>query len=162
MNSSEPLYNQSQDEQVDLTKARFLNRIIAKIVDFLIVVALFEIIPKIGFFAGLTYLFIADGLFEGRSIGKRLIGLKVILHNNTGTSAVCSFKESILRNSPFAVGYILIGILKVIPLIGWILAFAILAVILLFESLVVIGSENGMRFGDEIAKTQVVEEDKGE
>jgi len=48
--------------------------------------------------------------------------------------------------------------LKGIPLIGWIFSVVIPVVILLFESLVMLGSEEGMRFGDEIAKTQVVEE----
>jgi hypothetical protein len=41
-----------------------------------------------------------------------------------------------------------------IPLIGFI--FPIL--ILFFESLLMIGSDKGMRFGDELAKTQVIEE----
>ncbi len=161
MNSAESLYDQSLDGQNDLAKARFLNRIIARTIDFIVVVALFEIIPIIGYFAGLIYLFIADGLFQGRSIGKRLIGLKVILRNNTHVVAVCGFKESILRNFPFAIGYILFGILNVIPLIGWIFAFIIFVVILLFESLIIIGNEKGMRLGDEIAKTQVVEEKQG-
>ncbi len=161
MNTSESLYDQSLNEQKELTRARFFYRFIARTIDLIIVMALYVIIPKIGYFAGLFYLCIADGLFQGRSVGKRLMGLKVIIHGNTDIIAACSFKESILRNLPFAVGYILFGILNAIPFIGWIFAFVIFVVILLFESLVIIGSEKDMRLGDEIAKTQVVEEKQG-
>jgi hypothetical protein len=162
MSSTASLYEQSFEHREDLTKAKFINRIIAKTIDFIIVAALFEIIPKIGYFAGLTYLLIADGLFEGRSIGKRLIGLKVIYYNNSDTAIACGFKESIFRNFLFVIGYILSGILGIVPLIGWIFSFIIMLIILAFESLVMLGSENGMRLGDEIAKTQVVEDKKGD
>ncbi len=161
MDTSESLYEQSVGGRQDFTKADLLNRIIAKTIDFIIVVALYEIIPKVGFFAGITYLMIADGLFLGRSAGKRLVGLKVIINDNAGVNAACGFKESILRNFPFAVGFILFGILKVIPLIGWIISFVVVVVILLFESLVILGSEEGMRLGDELAKTRVVEDRQG-
>jgi hypothetical protein len=147
---------ESSEKQEELTKAGLLNRIIAKTIDFIIVGALFEIIPKIGYLAGVIYLLIADGLFDGRSIGKKLIGLRVILY--THGNSVCGFKESIIRNFPFVGGYILFGILKGIPLIGWILSIIVPVAILLFESLIMVGSEDGMRMGDEFAKTRVVEE----
>lgn len=134
-----------------LPKANILNRTIAKCIDFIIAGALLEIIPKIGYFASMAYILICDGLFEGRSVGKRIIGLKVA---QIETMQVCTFRESVIRNFPFAVGYILI---KIIPIIGFIFP----VVILLFESLLIIGNEKGMRFGDEIAKTQVIEEKIG-
>lgn len=146
---------ETTSEQEGFAKARILSRIIARGIDFILIGALLEIIPKAGFFGGLAYLLIADGLFEGRSVGKRLIGLRVVLRD---TKRACSIKESILRNSPFAFGYILFGILKGIPLIGWIFSFIIPVVIVVFESLIMLGNEEGMRFGDEIAKTIVVEE----
>lgn len=150
---------ESPNKEGGLTKARILNRIIARTIDFIIVGALLETIPKIGYFAGMTYLLIADGLFDGRSVGKRLIGLKVILYTtDTNTNLACGFKESIIRNFSFAIGYILFGILGNIPLIGWILSIIVPVVILLFEGLIMVGSEDGMRLGDEFAKTQVVEE----
>jgi uncharacterized RDD family membrane protein YckC len=162
MNTSESIQEQTVDRQQYLKKAGFLNRLIARAIDLIIVVALYEIIPKVGYFAGITYLLIADGLFEGRSIGKILMGLKVVARNSGDTVAVCGIRESIFRNFPFAIGYILFGIFKAIPVIGWIISFVIVAVILLFEGLVMIGSEEGMRLGDEIAKTQVVEDIKGD
>jgi uncharacterized RDD family membrane protein YckC len=161
MNSSETLYDKSPGGQEEVTKAGFLSRSIARTIDFIIIVALFEIISKVGYFAGLIYLLIADGLFQGRSVGKKLMGLKVVSFDETGAVTACSFKESIFRNFPFAVGYILCGVLGGIPLIGWILSFAIVTVILLFEGLVIIGNEKGMRLGDEIAKTRVIEDKQG-
>lgn len=142
-------------DKKELVKAKILNRIIAKAIDVIIIWISLEVIPTVGYFAGLTYLLIGDGLFAGRSIGKRLIGLRIVVYETEG---ICSFRESIIRNFIFAVGYILFGILWEIPIIGVILSIIVLIVIVLFESLVMFGNEKGMRFGDEIAKTQVVEE----
>lgn len=128
-------------------KANILNRFIAKFIDILIVGALLKILPPIGFLAGLTYLLIGDGLFDGRSIGKKIIGLRVVLSDK---ERGCSFKESIIRNLPFGIGYILFSI----PWIGWIFPL----IIFTFEGLLIIGSEEGTRIGDEIAKTQVVDD----
>jgi len=127
------------------TSADLLLRIIAKILDFIIIVAVTEVVPKAGFFAGLAYLLIGDGLFDGRSLGKKLIGLKVI---SADTNKPCSFKDSILRNSTFAIGYLLYKI----PWFGWIF----IVIVSVFEFIVLLGSKERMRLGDEIAKTIVV------
>ncbi len=142
MNISENL-----SEQKELVKAKILNRIIARAIDFIIIGVLLETIPRVGFFAGLVYLLIADGLFDGRSIGKRLIKLKVVLYE---TGKICTFKESIIRNFIFAGGYLLM----MLPLIGFVFPF----LIVFLESLVMVGSEHGMRLGDELSKTRVIEE----
>jgi len=136
-----------QLHSAEIIKAKILNRVIAKSIDFIIIGALLEAIPKIGYFAGVAYLLIADGLFEGRSVGKRLMGLKVVLYE---TGGFCTLRASIIRNFTFVVGYILMRI----PLIGFIFPL----VVLFFESMILIGDEKGMRLGDEIARTQVVEE----
>ncbi len=161
MNSIEPLNDISSDNMEELEKADHLERVVARMIDFIIVVALLEIVPRVGYFAGLAYLLIADGLFEGRSVGKMLIGIKVVFSNVLDTPRACGFKESIFRNLPFAVGYILYGIFSGIPLIGWLLSFAVITLIPVFEFLVMTGSETGMRLGDEIAKTRVVEDKQG-
>jgi hypothetical protein len=127
-------------------KATVLNRFIAKILDLLIVLGLGEIAAPYGFWAGLWYLLVADG-FSGQSIGKRLIGLQTWvseLHSGAG------FKDSIIRNMPIAIGYFLWQI----PYVGWLGAMAILSV----EGLLVIGNDRGLRIGDELAHTQVINE----
>lgn len=161
MNDTEPLNDTSSDNGERPEKADHLERVVAKAIDFIIVVALLEIMPKIGYFAGLAYLLIADGLFEGRSVGKMLMGIKVVFSSSVDTAAVCGFKESIFRNLPFAAGYLLFGIFREIPLIGWLLSLAVIILIPVFEFLVMTGSDTGMRFGDEIAGTRVVEDKQG-
>ena len=127
-------------------KATVLNRFIAKFIDLLIVAALYEISSRIGFIAGVMYLLIADGFSQGKSLGKWLIGLQTSVPSR---QSVCSFRESIVRNFPLAVGYFLF----LIPYVGWLLMGAILV----FEGLLIIGNGLGLRIGDELAGTQVLE-----
>ena len=127
-------------------KASALNRFIAKFIDLLIVAGLYEITSRIGFIAGMMYLLIADGLPQGKSLGKWLIGLQTLV---PATRSVCTFRESIIRNFPLAVGYFLF----LIPYVGWLLTGAIFA----FEGLLIIGNGLGLRIGDELAGTQVLE-----
>lgn len=131
----------------EIKRAGLLLRGVAKTIDFIIVAAAAEMIPRAGFFAGLAYLFISDGLFEGKSLGKQLIGLRVV---STVTDKACSVRESILRNFMLCTGILLWKI----PLVGWVFMILILA----FEFVMLLGSKEGMRFGDEIAKTTVIEE----
>ena len=158
MNQTEKLHNQSSESQNKLKKDSFPSRIIAKTIDFAIVAALYEIIPAIGFFAGLMYILLCDGVFDGKSVGKSLIGIRVVDKDNREN---CGYKESIFRNFPFAAAFLVFGIFKVIPLLGWLISFAVIAGIVIFECLVIIGSENGMRLGDELANTLVIDDEQG-
>lgn len=130
----------------EFKRAPLLLRTIAKILDFIIIAAAAEIVPKAGFFAGLAYLLIGDGLFEGRSLGKKLIGLRVV---SADTNTPCTFRDSILRNSTLGIGFFFYKVLW----FGWIF----IVLISVFELIILIGSRDGMRFGDEIAKTIVIE-----
>jgi len=128
-------------------KASTLNRSIARFIDVLIVLLLARLPDYIGVFAGLTYVGIADGLAGGRSLGKRIIGLRVV-YQDKGRQA--DMRASILRNSTLCLLYIV----SLIPLVGWILA----CLGLCFEFLLVIGSPFGKRLGDEVAGTIVLDE----
>ena len=126
--------------------AGLLLRTAAKILDFILIAAVMEIIPRAGFYAGLAYILLGDGFFDGRSIGKKLIRIKVL---SVRTNAPCSFRDSILRNSTLAAGYIF----WLIPWIGWIVLF----LVSVLEFTLILGSKDGMRLGDEIARTVVIE-----
>jgi uncharacterized RDD family membrane protein YckC len=130
----------------EVKSASLLLRVFAKILDFILIAAMAEVVPKAGFYAGLSYLLISDGLFQGRSIGKVLIGLRVVsmAHNEP-----CSMRESIVRNAPLGAGILLFKL----PWIGWIFIAGISAM----EFLLLLGSKNGKRLGDELANTTVIE-----
>lgn len=127
-------------------RAGLLLRTAAKILDFILIAAVMEIIPKAGYFAGLAYLLLGDGFFDGRSIGKKLIKLRVV---SAVTNEPCTFRDSILRNSTLAAGYIL----WIVPWFGWIFILLISAL----EFILILGSRDGKRLGDEFAKTVVLE-----
>ena len=146
--------SEDKNEPSEYIKAEILSRVSARTIDLIIVAAFLELVPRAGFFAGITYLLIADGLFGGRSIGKKLIGIKVVLIES---GKACGYKESIFRNFIFAIGLLLCGILNDIPLLGGVFIIFVPVLILLFEGLILLGSENGMRVGDEFAKTRVIE-----
>lgn len=131
------------DEQ---RRAGLLLRIAAKIIDFILIAAVAELIPKAGYFAGLAYLLLGDGLFDGRSIGKKLIRLQVV---SSETGAPCTFKDSILRNLPFGAGFILWKV----PWIGWLFPLSVSGL----EFVLLLGSKDGRRLGDELARTEVIE-----
>ncbi|HXX53214.1 MAG TPA: RDD family protein [Thermodesulfovibrionales bacterium] len=129
-----------------MKNAGLLLRVFSKILDLILIAAMVEIIPRAGFYAGVSYLLISDGLFEGRSIGKVLVGLRVISAAHEGP---CSVRESIVRNAPLGVALLLLKL----PWIGWIIFVGVSAI----EFLILLGSKEGKRLGDELAKTSVIE-----
>ncbi len=124
-------------------------RIIAKAIDFLLIVAVLEVIPKAGFYIGIVYLLTGDGFFDRRSIGKKLLGIRVVSLKRDSSSAL---RDSILRNSTLALGLLLWRI----PLIGWLF----LTIITVVECIIMIGNSERMRIGDEIAQTVVIENEE--
>jgi len=130
-----------------MQKASVLHRIIAKAIDLLIVMAIYEIPLRVGFWGGLFYLCLADGFSGGRSIGKRMIGLRVAVRCGSQSA---SFRETLLRNVPFGLAYFIFHI----PWIGWLLVLMMGGI----ELLLMIGNANGLRIGDEMADTQVLDD----
>ena len=127
-------------------KAQVLNRGIAKLIDLFIVAAAGQLFTPVGFLGGLAYILIADGFSGGRSIGKRLIGLQTVRPDRREAAG---FRESIIRNLPFAVAQVAFAV----PYVGWLVSAAIIA----FEAVLILGNEQGRRLGDEVAGTQVLD-----
>lgn len=142
---------ESEAEEKEFPRANLLNRFLAKFIDFLVIGALATVVTApIGSLAALTYSLIADGFFDGKSLGKKLIGLRVV---NLMTGMPCNFKDSILRNIPIAA----VVMFALIPILGWILLFTAGVVIMLFESYLIYSDEGGIRIGDIFADTQVID-----
>ena len=89
----------------------------------------------LGWFLGSVYFLLRDGLFTGQSIGKRVLGLRVIL---AATGQPCTFKESISRN-----------ILWVIPIVNVVMFVA--------SAWYVLRDGRARHWGDRMAETQVVQ-----
>ena len=129
-----------------MQKADLTSRAVAAFVDLLIVVGLARLPDVIGFLAAAGYILVRDGLFDRQSVGKKLIGIRVASVDRPG--APVAFRESILRNTPLAVAFLLF----LVPYAGWVLTPFVLAV----EGLAAFGDDRGMRVGDLIARTVTV------
>ena len=130
-----------------MLRADRTTRAVAGFVDLLLIISLARLPDVVGFFSAAAYILFLDGFFDRRRIGKKLIGLQVASSDVTGSPV--TYRESIIRNVPFAAAYIL----YFIPYAGWVLVTLMVSV----ECLVAIGDERGMRIGDLLARTIVVQ-----
>ncbi len=128
-----------------MQRADLTTRAIAGFVDFLIIIGLARLPDVLGILSATGYILARDGLFTGRSLGKKIIGLRIAAADETGPTA--SYRESIIRNVTFAVAYLLL----LIPYVGWIFGLLIIGA----EGLAALGDERGMRIGDLLARTVV-------
>lgn len=129
-----------------MQRADLTTRAIAGLVDFLLIIGLARLPDAFGFLSAAGYILLRDGLLDGRSIGKKLIGLRVVLSEVPAHSA--SYRESIIRNVPFVIAFFLF----LIPYAGWVLGPLALCI----EFLTALGDSAGMRIGDMLARTFVV------
>jgi uncharacterized RDD family membrane protein YckC len=130
-----------------MQKTDVTTRTVAAFIDLLIVIGLARLPDVIGFLAATGYILVRDGLFDHQSVGKKVIGLRVESADEPGRAI--SFRESIIRNMPLAVAFLLFRV----PYAGWMLGPLVLGV----EALAVIGDERGMRIGDLLARTCAVQ-----
>ena len=128
-----------------MRKADITTRGVAAFVDLLLIIGLARLPEVFGFLSVAGYILIRDGLFDRRSIGKKLIGLQVVSSEGHGPAA--TYRESIIRNVPLVVAYLLF----LIPYAGWVLG----PLALVAECLTAIGDDRGMRIGDMMARTYV-------
>jgi len=129
-----------------LQRADLTIRAIAGLIDLLIIIGLARLPDVFGYMTATGYILIRDGLLDRRSIGKRLLGLRVGSSENPEDAG--SVPESIGRNVPLVVAYFLF----LIPYAGWVLGPLALGA----EYLAALGDEQGMRIGDLLARTRVV------
>jgi uncharacterized RDD family membrane protein YckC len=130
-----------------MQKTDLTTRTVAGFIDLLIVIGLARLPDVVGYLAATGYILVRDGLFSQQSAGKRIIGLRVVSADDPGR--VLSFRESIIRNMPLAIAFLLFQV----PYAGWILCPLVLGV----EALAALGDERGMRIGDLLARTCAVQ-----
>jgi uncharacterized RDD family membrane protein YckC len=132
------------------TNPLFLNRMIGKAIDLILVVALTRVLYPAGPLAAFLYILIADGLQGGRSLGKRVVGLRVI---NTTTGKPADFKDSVIRNSTVAIPVLFF----MVPILGWLLWILIGIPVLAIELYLMTRLDAQARLGDTMADTKVSE-----
>src|SRR5512137_1671527 len=114
-----------------MQKADLTTRTVAGFIDLLIVIGAARLPDVIGLLAAVGYILVRDGLFAQQSVGKKVIGLRVVSADEPGRGV--SFRESIIRNMPLAAAFLLFGI----PYAGWVLGPLVLGV----EGLAALGDE---------------------
>ncbi len=121
-------------QTVDTQLAFPRTRIAAWLVDSVVTLGLGIVFGGLGWLAGTGYWLLRDGLFNGQSIGKRLMRLRVIVASD-GHS--CTFGESAVRN-----------VLWVIPVMNAVTALTGLYYLL--------HDSQGHHWGDRLARSTVV------
>jgi uncharacterized RDD family membrane protein YckC len=139
-------------------KARPIRRVFAKFVDlFLIMTAAAVVIDPLGPLLGFAYSLISDGLpfkgFEGQSLGKKLLRLRVVSLRGLGTGQRLSYRDSIFRNAPVGVA----TFFALIPIWGWAILALIGFPLMVVEIYLLVRAPRGQRLGDVMADTEVVE-----
>lgn len=109
-------------------------RVLAWLIDLLMCVGLGVCFQRLGWIASVGYWLLRDGLFDGQSLGKRVIGLKVIVQP---ARSPCTFKESFIRN-----------VLWVVPVMNLVMAVSGLYALA--------KDSRGRHWGDRLADTEVV------
>ena len=129
------------------------NRFVAKGIDVLLIVAVYflgeALWRPLGVVAASLFCAWQDGWGEGQSVGKKIIGLRVI-EEPEGIS--CSFRNSLLRNFPFVLGVIF----STVPFL-WVFFILLSLPVILLESYLILTLESGVRLGDVLGNTLVVE-----
>jgi uncharacterized RDD family membrane protein YckC len=134
-----------------MSRARWF-RLIAKLIDIgLVAVGAVSYYPM-GLILGIIYLAISDSLYEGQSIGKRLMGFGVI---SLIDGSPCSTWQSFIRNLPFTVPMVLL----VFPFWGWILSAIFATPLALMEVYFLFKDQSPHRLGDIMADTTVIADD---
>ena len=109
-------------------------RVIAWMIDLLIFLGLWILFRGLGWIVAVAYLLLRDGCFEGQSLGKRIMGLKVVAHKDR---LRCTFLDSVVRN-----------LLWVIPVVQVVMGFTGLHDL--------VHDPRGRHWGDPLANTHVV------
>ncbi|MFH1263298.1 MAG: RDD family protein [Pseudomonadota bacterium] len=136
-----------------MKKSDSVHRAIGKAIDF-VLVGMLSLIPRVGILAAGLYILIGDGFFNGQSVGKKLVGLRVVLADPGHEGERCSFRQSLIRNLPYAV----IVVLGSIPIFGWFIVLPLGVLFLAVEAYFVWADDRGVRVGDIYAGTQVIDD----
>lgn len=153
-NSNKPLDESSVVNP--FPKVDLFDRLSAKFIDFVIAAMLAVYHPIVGVLAAITYILLSDALMGGRSVGKRLIGLKTVIIGDGINGDACDIRRSMIRNSLFAIAMLFYMIVHWIPYLGNLLSVLAIVAIASYEIFRLYNDEHGLRLGDILSETAVV------
>lgn len=130
-------------------KRAWFARLIAKLIDLVIVVVASFFVFPLGFFIGIIYLSIGDSLWCGQSIGKRFMGMRVI---DLETGEKPDYKQSALRNLPLTAPLVFM----LVPILGWIIGLILFVAFCAIEIYLFTSLRSTQRLGDMMAETTVI------
>lgn len=171
----EPQQRPPSQPGVEPDRIEIGKRLVALIIDFFacyLVGAAVALVPFLNTFLPLQTVMILvflcrDFLFEGRGVGKNLMGIQVI---DISSGQPCSLLQSVQRNivlvAPYVVLTLFDSVLRFVP-IPWInetvrniinlVGMVYCAVVIPIEGYRVYNRQDGLRIGDDIAGTALVE-----
>lgn len=134
-------------------KVSVINRVVAKMIDILIVFLVAAILPyPIGPLGGFMFSLCADGLnigpFQGQSVGKKIMGLQVW---STVSKRPAHMRDSMIRNTPVGVA----TFFAIIPVWGWLILGIVGIPLVVMEVYLMVTMESGHRLGDVMGDTEV-------
>lgn len=137
-----------------MRKPRTLNRLLAKLIDGVIMLACAALLPRIvGPLAGFLYSLLADGFrfgmgWRGQSVGKKIFKLRVV---RIASRLPGNLRDSAIRNAP--VGFA--AFFAIIPVWGWAISLLVGIPLFAIELALMLGAAKGSRLGDAMADTEV-------
>lgn len=117
----------------ELTPADWQTRSLAFLIDLIVYTALFYGLGGPGPFLAMLYILFRDGIFSGQSIGKKVMGIRVV-HSD---GRAIHFVDSSFRNVLF-------------------LFYVVFPVAIVVEAIALVRSPDRRRIGDRIAGTRVI------
>lgn len=127
-------------------------RIMAKGIDFIIAFFFILLFYPWGVFFAIIFLSVIDAAHQGESVGKKLLGFRVI---SLEDHQPCSIKASVIRNLPVSLPFVFL----LIPFWGVILFFCIFIPCCLLELFYILRLDSFHRLGDVLADTTVIAND---
>ena len=129
------------------------SRLMAKLIDLFIVLVLSSIFYPVTMLFGLVYAAFADSIQNGQSVGKKIIGLRVI---SVEDGSPCTPKQSFIRNLPILIPLFF----SIIPIWGWMFSFLLAVPLIGLEVYLIYNLHSGHRLGDVMAETTVMANDQ--
>jgi uncharacterized RDD family membrane protein YckC len=151
MKKETPSYLSKHDLYHKGNPARMM-RVIAKGIDLMIAFLIAFVLYPWGILIGVMFLSIIDAANNGESIGKKMMGFRVI---SLKDGSPCDIRSSFIRNLPITIPLFFM----IIPVLGWLFFLFLIIPMVAMELYLIFKLDSFHRLGDVLADTTVVAND---